>query len=190
MSRASFLTRSQTSIAFSAGFLALALLAAGCSSLSKKKESQVFPAGEKVTVGSLVYSVIDSQVLTQLGEDAGTARTPQNRFHLLTISVSNSSSDDTPIPGLTLVDDAGKEYPEAADGTNVPNWLGVVRKVSGAQTEQGNILFDAPAQHYRLRLTDETDPAEFSIDVPLTYVHEQMREVPAPAQEPGVPRSK
>jgi hypothetical protein len=145
-------------------------------------------------VGPLVYSVIDSQILTQLGEDASTARTPQSRFHVLTISVSNSSSEDTPIPGLTLVDDAGKEYPEAADGTNVPNWLGVVRKVAGAQTEQGNILFDAPAQHYRLRLSDEADPTEFSIDVPLTYVHEQLNDVsaaPAPAAQPlAIPQKK
>jgi hypothetical protein len=196
MSRVLFLTRRMASIPFSAAlivsFMGLALLTAGCSR-GAKKESQIFPAGEKVTVGPLVYSVIDNQVLTQLGDDANTARTPQNRFHVMTISVSNSSSEDTPIPGLTLVDDAGKEYPEAADGTNVPNWLGLVRKVGGAQTEQGNILFDAPAQHYRLRLSDETDATEFSIDVPLTYVHEQMRDVPAtsqPAQPFAVPQKK
>jgi hypothetical protein len=161
--------------------IAVALIAIGCSS-ADKKESRVFPAGEKVTVGPLVYSVIDSQVLTQLGDDPTSARTPQNRFYVMTVSVSNSSSEDTPIPGLTLVDDAGKEYPEAADGTKVPNWLGVVRKAGGAQTEQGNILFDAPAQHYRLRLTDETDSKELSIDIPLTYVHEQLKEIPAAPQ--------
>jgi hypothetical protein len=160
--------------------IAIALFAAGCS--SGKKEAHVFPAGEKVAVGPLVYNVIDSQILTQLGDDATTARTPQNRFYVMTVSISNSTSEDVAIPGLTLVDDAGKEYPEAADGTNVPNWLGVVRKAGGAQTEQGDILFDAPAQHYRLRLTDETDPVEYAIDVPLTYVHEQLKEVPSSAQ--------
>lgn len=187
MARHSLLTRSPLSIAFPATLVVFlggtALIATGCSS-SAKKESQVFPAGEKVTVGPLVYSVIDSQVLTQLGDDAATARTPQNRFYIMTISVSNSSSDDAPVPGLTLVDDSGKEYPEAADGTNVPNWLGIVRKAGGAQTEQGNIVFDAPAQHYRLRLTDEADAKELSIDVPLTYVHEQLKEVPS-AQSSG-----
>ncbi len=181
MSRESFLTRPPVSIAFSAALIALAVISGGCSSTSKK-EAQVFPAGEKVTVGPLVFSVIDSQVLTQLGDDASTARTPQNRFYLMTISVSNSSSEDAAIPGLTLVDDSGKEYPEAADGTNVPNWLGIVRKAGGAQTEQGNVLFDAPAQHYRLRLTDETDTKELSIDIPLTYVHEQLKEIPSTPQ--------
>ena len=180
MSRPWFVPLSPTSIA-SAALIAVALVATGCSSVGKK-ESQVFPTGEKVTVGPLVYSVIDSQVLTQLGDDPSTAGTPQNRFYVMAISVSNSSSEDVAIPGLTLVDDAGKEYPEAADGTNVPNWLGIVRKAGGAQTEQGNVLFDAPAQHYRLRLTDETDTKELSIDVPLTYVHEQLKEVPATSQ--------
>jgi hypothetical protein len=185
MSRASFLTHLPASIASVAALIAMALLATGCSTVAKK-ESVVFPAGEKVTVGPLVYSVIDNQVLTQLGDDPGTARTPQNRFYILTISVSNSSSEDTPIPGLTLVDDSGKEYPEAADGSNVPNWLGIVRNAGGAQTEQGNILFDAPAQHYRLRLTDETDSKDLSIDVPLTYVHEQLKEVPQTPQTTAV----
>jgi Domain of unknown function (DUF4352) len=185
MSRPSFVTRLPASIA-SAALIAVALVATGCSSVAKK-EAQVFPAGEKVTVGPLVYNVIDSQVLTQLGEDAATARTPKNRFYVMTISVSNSSSDDTPVPGLTLVDDAGKEYPEIADGTNVPNWLGIVRKAGPAQTEQGNIVFDAPAQHYRLRLTDETDTKELSIDVPLTYVHEQLKEVPPTSQTTAQP---
>jgi hypothetical protein len=185
MSRPSFLTGLPASTASAATLITMALLAAGCST-APKKESQVFPAGEKVTVGPLVYSVIDSQVLTQLGDDPSTARTPQNRFYVMTISVSNSSSEDMAIPGLTLVDDAGKEYPEAADGTNVPNWLGIVRKAGGAQTEQGNVLFDAPAQHYRLRLTDETDTSELSIDVPLTYVHEQLKEVPPTPQSTAV----
>lgn len=180
-----WLTHPPASIPFCFALIAttvIALIAAGCSS-GAKKESHVFPAGEKVSVGPLVFSVIDSQILTHLGEDASTARTPTDRFYVITISVSNSSSEDELVPGLTLVDDAGKEYPEAADGTNVPNWLGVVRKAGGAQTEQGNILFDAPAQHYRLRLTDETDATELSIDVPLTYVHEQLNELP-PAPQP------
>lgn len=163
MSRASFV------IAF------LAFLA-GCSS-TPKKESQTFPAGEKVVVGPLTYNVIDTQIFTQLGDDPSSARNPQNRFYQITLAVSNSASDDLPIPGLTLVDDAGKEYPELADGTGIQKWLGVVRRVGSAQTEQGNILFDAPAAHYRLRLTDETDDKEYYADIPLNFVHEQYKNI-------------
>ncbi len=158
---------------------------AGCSN-SGKKESLVFPAGDKVTVGPLVYSVIDTQILTQLGDDPTTARTPQNRFYVMTISVSNSSNNDLPIPGLTLVDDSGKEYPEIADGTDVPKWLGIVRRVGSAQTEQGNILFDAPAGHYRLRLTDETDDRQLFADIPLNFVHEEMKVADEPAPDRAV----
>ncbi|MGA2714149.1 MAG: DUF4352 domain-containing protein [Bryobacteraceae bacterium] len=161
----------------------LALMAAGCSSLSKK-QPVIVPAGEKATVGPLVYSVIDTEVLTQLGDDPNTARRPQTRFFLMTVSVSNSSTEDLPIPALTLVDDSGKEYNEVVDGTNVPNWLGVIRRVGGAQTEQGNLLFDAPAGHYRLRLTDEADESELSIDVPLNFVHEQFKTLPSDALPP------
>jgi len=149
----------------------VALVVGGCSS---KKEAVVYPAGEKAAVGPLVYSVIDWEVLPHLGDDPASIRTPQNRFFILRVSVSNSNTGDVPIPDLTLVDDSGQQYAELADGTNVPNWLGVVRKVAGAQTEQGTIVFDAPARHYRLRLTDETDEREVSIDVPLNfYPHEQ-----------------
>jgi len=158
----------------------IALLAAGCSSLSKK-QPVVVPAGEKATVGPLIYSVIDTEVLPQLGDDPNTARRPQNRFYLVTVSVSNSSTEDLPIPALTLVDDSGKEFNEVVDGTNVSNWLGVIRRVGAAQTEQGTILFDAPAEHYRLRLTDDADENQLSIDVPLNFVHEQLKAPPPDA---------
>ena len=154
----------------------LGLLSVSCST-APKKDSVVYPAGEKVPVGHLIYNVIDTQIFTQLGDDPNTARTPQNRFYVMTISVSNSGTDELPIPGLTLVDDSGKEYPELADGAKVPRWLGVVRKVGGAQTEQGNIVFDAPAGHYRLRLTDETDDKQLFADIPLSFVHEQLKNV-------------
>ncbi len=132
------------------------------------------PAGETATSGPLVYSVIDTRILPQIGEDQNNIRTPQNRFFLVQLAVSNSSSQDQPIPGLTLVDDSGQQYAELADGTGVPNWLGIVRKVGGAQTEQGTIVFDAPAQHYRLRVTEETDASEIAIDLPLSYQNEQL----------------
>lgn len=169
-----------------------ALLATSCSSNSKK-EALTVPAGEKATVGPLVYNVIETQVLTKLGDDPASVRTPTNRFYLLRVAVSNSSNEDLAIPGLTLVDDSNQEYPEMADGTGVPNWLGIVRRVAAAQTEEGDIAFDAPAQHYRLRLTDETDDRQLFIDVPLTYVPEQLNDVPAaPAPEtpPVIPDKK
>jgi hypothetical protein len=152
------------------------LFFAGCSSTPAKKEAKIFPAGEKAQVGALVYSVVDTTFAPVLGEDPNNQRTPQNRFVIVQISVSNSGPTEQNIPAMTLVDDSGQQYSELADGTGVQRWLGVIRKVGGAQTEAGEILFDAPAKHYRLRLTDELDE-DVSIDIPLSYIHEEMKDM-------------
>ena len=157
-------------------FCALAL--AGCG--KSKPASILYAAGDKATVGPLVYSVIDTEVTQQLGEDPNNMRTAQERFFLVKVSVTNSSSDDQPIPSMTLVDDSGHNYAELADGTGVPNWFGVLRRVHPAETQQGVVIFDAPTRHYRLRLNDALDDNEVAIDVPLNFVHEQMKNVVDP----------
>jgi hypothetical protein len=175
-------------ISLFSGISILSLILTGCSSLpSSKNRPVIYAAGDKATVGPLVYSVTDTERAQQLGDDPTTARTPQNRFYLIKVSVSNSGGDEQPIPAMTLVDDAGQSYTELPDGTNVPKWLGVVRKVGPAQTEEGVVLFDAPPKHYRLRLTDPFDEKEIAIDVPLDFVHEQSFQAPpasAPVQIP------
>jgi hypothetical protein len=149
----------------------------GACSSAKKPEAKIFAAGEKASTGPLTYAVVDTQIYPQLGDDLATARTPVNRFYVVQISVSNSSNADLPIPPLTLVDDSGKTYTELSDGTGVNNWLGLIRKVEGGGTQLGSIVFDAPSKHYRLRFTDELDPAEIAIDLPLNFVHEQIGDV-------------
>ena len=177
--RAAFILISLSGISF------FALTVTGCSSLSSSQNRPVlYAAGDKATIGSLVYSVTDTERAQQLGEDPSTARTPQNRFYLIKVSISNSGGEEQNIPAMTLVDDAGQSYSELADGRNVPHWLGVVRKVSPAQTEQGVVLFDAPAKHYHLRLNDPFDEKEIAIDVPLDSVHEQGLQTPQSAPAP------
>jgi hypothetical protein len=50
--------------------------------------------------------------------------------------------------------------------------------VAPAQTERGVVLFDAPAAHYKLRLTEDSDLEDVYIDIPLSFVHEQLRNEP------------
>jgi len=116
-------------------FIFLTLI--GCSGGASKTAPTIYTAGDKATVGALVYNLTDAESTTALGDDPANLRTPLNRFYLIRISVSNSGADEQPIPSMSLVDDSGQMYPELADGTGVTNWLGVVRKVAGAQTEQG-----------------------------------------------------
>lgn len=142
-------------------------------STNSKPQATIYAAGDKATMGTLVYNLTDAETTPQLGDDPANQRTAQNRFYLLKVTVSNSGNEDQPIPGMTLVDDGGKMYNELSDGTGVSNWLGVVRKVSSAQTEQGYVVFDAPLSHYRLRLNDTLDEKEIAIDVPATFVRDR-----------------
>ena len=130
--------------------------------------------GDKASVDRLTFSVVDNQVFTRLGTDQN-ARLPQNRFYVVDLSVFNSGSGDAAIPAMTLVDDSGKTYDELTDGSGVARWLGVVRHVAANQTETGAVVFDAPASHYKLKLTDDTDPQDVFIDLPLSFVNEQMK---------------
>jgi hypothetical protein len=150
-----------------------ALFVAGCSSTPERK-IVTYQVGDKASVDKLTYNVVDTQILPHLGEDAA-QRTPQNRFYVVDLSVFNAGNTDAPIPAMSLVDDSGKTYEELADGSGVPHWLGVIRRVQANQTEQGAILFDAPAGHYKLKLTDETDDADVFVDIPLNFAHEQLQ---------------
>jgi hypothetical protein len=174
-------------VAMRAALIAISLLALpliSCSSLTSKKQPVIYAAGDKATIGSLIYNLTDAETAPQLGDDPNTARTPQNRFYLVKVSVSNSGNDDLPIPAMTLVDESGQTVNELADGAGVPNWLGVVRKVAAAQTEQGYVAFDAPIKHYRLRLNDALDENEIAIDIPLTFVRDRAgSSVPTPPAE-------
>ena len=154
----------------------------GCSSAAPTRDVKTYGAGEKATVDHLTYSIIDTEIQPRLGDEAS-PRIPQNRYYLVQVSVSNGGNSDLTIPSLTLVDDSGKAYPESTDGTSVPHWLGVVRKVDSGQTEQGYVVFDAPTSHYRLKLSDETGDSDVYADIPLSFVHERMNDVAAPPLE-------
>jgi hypothetical protein len=162
----------------------LTLQLISCSSLSSKKQPVIYAAGDKAAIGPLVYNLTDAETAQQLGDDPASPRTPQNRFYLIKVSISNSGNEDQPIPAMSLVDESGQSYNELSDGGGVPNWLGVVRKVAAAQTEQGYVAFDAPTKHYRLRLNDPLDESEISIDVPLGFVRDRASgTLPAPAAQ-------
>lgn len=131
--------------------LALSLLLAGCNRAAVSTADHAM--GEKVGVGPLTYTVIESNWSSQLGEGFK-IRSPQQRFLMITLSVTNGGGSDIPVPLLTLESSGGRSFVESDNGDGVDNWLGLIRNVSPAQTMQGKILFDVPLGSYRLRLTD------------------------------------
>ncbi len=125
--------------------------------------------GERVPVGQMTYNVIESAWKTQLGESFR-VRTPEQRFLLIKLSVTNGTGKDVSIPLLTLEGTNGQTYRELENGESVDNWFGLLRTISPGETQQGNILFDVPLTSYKLRIPDIGDPElekYVSVQIPL-----------------------
>jgi hypothetical protein len=151
-------------------------------------EEQDFPVrtyrmGDKVTLGHLIYTVFETQWLTQIGEGVK-ARVPQHRFFLVRMSAVNGGSSETLIPNVFLQDDAGNSYTELSSGEGVSQWIGFLRTVRPADSAQGNVLFDAPPRHYKLKVTDESREQTAFIDIPLNFSSDTP-DIPAPGAEKG-----
>jgi hypothetical protein len=110
-----------------AGSAALPLLIlSGC---QKTQETRIdFSMGERVPVGQMTYSVVESTWKTQLGESFK-VRTPEQRFLLINVSATNGTGKDVSIPLLTLEGANGQTYREIADGQGVDNWFGLLRTI-------------------------------------------------------------
>ncbi len=146
--------------------------------------------GEKAYVGQLSYTAFDTQWLVSAG-DGPNPRIPQNRFFLIRVNVVNGGRADAAIPTFTLLDDAGQSYSELSSGEGIPNWMGIVRKVKPAESETGNIAFDVPPAHYRLRVNDEIEDRYAYIDIPLTFeVPTPTIPPPSPGKAPPLPPAK
>lgn len=138
--------------------LLLSFLLAGCA----RKETAArmdYQMGEKVPFGKVTYNVIESTWRTQLG-DQFNLRIPEQRFLMISISVTNSSGGEISVPLFQVENANGKAYRELDNGQGVDNWFGLLRTIGPAQTQQGRILFDVPLSSYRLRLTDGGEPGE------------------------------
>jgi len=154
--------------------LPMFVLLAGCEREAEQKLS--YAMGERVTNGPLTYVVVESSWATQLG-DVFQARVPQNRFLLLSLSITNGGGKPVSLPLLTLQDGNGKEYRELSDGAGVSNWIGILRTIDPGQTQQGKLLFDVPLTSFKLHLPNDGEPGyeKFAIvDIPLRIDSDQI----------------
>src|SRR5262245_26415310 len=99
--------------------LALVMCLTGCQ--NRDQSRQEYSMGERVPIGPLTYTVIDTSWRAQLG-DGFQVRKPQQRFLLITLSVTNSGTSDVSIPLLHLEGPEGKDYRESENGQGVDNW--------------------------------------------------------------------
>ncbi len=166
--------------------ISIAAVLAGCSSVSSSEPAR-YAMGDRVELGRLVYTVFETRWLPQIGEGP-TARIPQNRFFLIRISVGSTGSGEILLPNLSIEDDQGNSYPELTDGEGVPQFIGMLHPVTAAQPVSGNLLFDAPPQHYRLRLWDQDNQHSGLVDIPLSF-RSEAPDVPIPSpSDTAVPK--
>jgi hypothetical protein len=161
--------------------LLVSLIASTACTPAVTPDTKVYSMGERVGAGSLVYNVFEDQWKPQLGEGTE-ARVPKDRFFIVRLSVVNGGSTELMVPNVALVDDSGQTFAELPNGDGVPSWMGYLRKVKPAETLEGNIVFDAPPKHYRLRVSDENSQKTRDIDIPLNFASDSP-DMPAPTQQ-------
>lgn len=137
--------------------------------------------GETVSLGRVDYTVLDTEWLPQIGQGPS-ARIPRNRFFLIHLSASNRAGAAVMLPNLTVQGEAGETYPELSDGSGVPRWLGFIRQLKAGESADGNIVFDAPPGHYRLRVAEEDSERAALVDIPLSF-GTGSAEVPVPTPQ-------
>ena len=125
--------------------------------------------GDRVESGPLIYSVLEAEWRTQL-EAGGQPQLPTHRFLLVHITVTNSGAETMSMPAMTIVDDGGQSYSEAATGADIPAPLGVARNLKPAETLDGRVLFDVEPKSYKLKLEDVSGSGKSAlVDMPLQF---------------------
>ena len=149
--------------------LPLATISLGsCVKSSEQATTHTYGMGDKATVGHLVFTVFDTQWMTQFGHGP-TARVPGHRFLLIRLSVFNGGGEEVMLPGFTLANDKGETFLELTNGEQAPNWMGYLRRLRPNESAQGNVLFDVSPGRYKLKVTDETEQRTAFIDLPLSF---------------------
>jgi hypothetical protein len=156
---------------FGVHFLTIAalLLPVGCGEVAKQAAVETGAMGTQVRVGPLIYTVLETEWKTQLGE-GGTGQVPKNRFLTLRLTITNSGGKEIPVPLLQVEGKDGQMHMELSEAKELPQWLGFIRVIRPAQTEEGRIAFDVPPGAYYLHVVDggETGSEKYArIEIPL-----------------------
>lgn len=156
-------------VAGGAGVAAL-LVMWGCSTAKTTGAAGVtYAMGSPAYAGPLTVTALEAEWKERLESDAG-PREPKNRFLLVRITVTNGGGTEQALPLLNLVDAKGDMHLEEDKGEGVQNWLGLLRILKPAQTEEGYLIFDVPPAAYKLRVSTGGDPEQEMvalIDIPF-----------------------
>lgn len=165
-------------------FFLLSLLLLGC----QKQETKIttYQMGDRIELGRLTYVVVESNWRTQLGEGLQ-RKSPQNRFLVLNLSITNRGASDASIPFLNIESSNGQRYQELGENVPVSDWLGIIRKIPPAQTLQGQIVYDVPLGPFKLELPEATESGYDKyawVEIPVRFDTDQVQP-PLPSNLPG-----
>lgn len=149
---------------------------------SGKPLAATYAIGQKVQVGKLFYQVLEAQWITEL---KGAKQPPKNRILQLFLTVTNSGAQQASLPFLRLIDAKGNEIPEVSELEGNPRWLGALRRMEPALTEEGYVYFDVPVAAYKLEVIDNSnaeDEKTAFIEIPASL----SPPPPTPGGAPGI----
>lgn len=145
-----------------------AIFGAGCRP-TKAPMGAEYHIGDPAPAGPLTFNVIETRWASQL-ESFPTPRIPDHRFLLVRVTITNGGGAEAGVPFLKLVNANGDMFGESENGAGVDRWLGLIRRINPAQTEDGWVLFDVPTNSYKLRVSDGAPENEHIalIGIPLS----------------------
>jgi hypothetical protein len=148
--------------------LAACLLALSACNKGAGEGGAVYQMGEKVALGSMTFSVLESEWRTEIGEGL-TAQAPKHRFLILRLAATNGGGAQQDIPFLNLENAKKETFPEVSDVKGLARWFGMIRLVNPAATEEGLLVFDVPPGPYLLRVVGRVNDEEISRLVEIPY---------------------
>jgi hypothetical protein len=159
------------------------LLQTGCTQQNAVRAE--YQMGEKVTIGPLTYTVIETKWPSQLG-DVLKLRLPERRFLMISLSVTSGAGHPLTLPLLSVEGSNGHLYQESENGEGLNHWLGMLRNLNPSDTAQGQILFDVPLGSYRLRVPDGGEPGAEKyawVEIPLHLDPSETVTAPTPGKQ-------
>lgn len=150
-----------------AAVIVAAVIISGCGTVRPARAE--YRAGDPVTTGPLTYNVVETVWKSQL-DGFPSARIAERNFCLVHVLVTNGGGSEVSVPSLQLENSSGDTFMESDSGVGVDQWLGMLRRVSPAQSIDGWVLFDVPTNSYKLRVSDgalENEKVAY-IDIPLS----------------------
>lgn len=155
--------------------LSAGLLLSGCGRMGRSSDEKKYQMGQTVSLGAITYTALETEWRSSLDGNDG-RRTPKNQFMLIKVMVTNGGGSEAGLPLLTLIDGKGNSYLEEDKGDGVPQWLGLLRLLKPAESEEGSLLFDVPPGSYRLRVSTGGDPEkEIAALVEIPYQLDNVR---------------